>query len=280
MDLNVLAAQHRRTKADLTVAVVSLDKGLACRHHTLVVDDEGWVQKVLPPAADDPGALAVMGVLLFSTDVLSWRLSEDAQRLSSSHHLVRDVLPWMIEAGDRVMAFHYTGHWDAVQTVHDYWQAHMRLAHRDPGLNLQDTAWPIRTRPEVRPPTRVEERARVLHSLLSEGCIIDGTVEYSVLSPGVYVGPGAVVRNSIVMQDTIIEECAQVENAILDRSVLVGAYAQVGEVRRRSPRLEESMPEPLTVVTRDVHMPAHGVIKANRWFYDQLARAHTSVAAS
>ena len=280
IDLNVLTAQHRRSKADLTVAVVAIEESVAQWHPTAVVDHDGWIQTLLAPADDRAGPLAVMGVLLFSRDVLSWRLSEDAQRQSSTHDLVRDVLPGMIEAGDRVMAFQYTGYWEPLRTVHDYWQAHMRLLNGNPGLNLQDTAWPVRTRSEIRPPTHVSARARVLNSLLSEGCIIDGTVEYSVLSPGVQVSSGAVVRNSIVLHDTSIEERALVENAILDTGVIVGSCAQVGQVRHRSPKLGVSVPEPLTVIARDVHMPAREVIRADGWIYDQLARASVRSVSS
>lgn len=274
MDLNVLMAQHRKVQADLTLPVVAVDKENAARHHTVVVDDEGWVRTWLPPEAANPGPLAVMGVLLFSTDVLGDRLSEDAGQPDSTHDLVRDVLPRMVEAGDRVMASPYTGYWNTLQTVHDYWQAHMRLSSEESALNLQDAAWPIYTRAEVRPPMRVSARARVSHSLLSEGCIIEGTVEHSILGPGVYVAPGAVVRNAVIMRDTTVEERAVVENAILDANVIIGSLAQVGQVRRRVPRSGAAAPEPLIVVTGGVHVPAQEKVKAVGPILDGPPRAH------
>jgi len=261
LDLSVLVAQHRKAKADLTIAVAAIKGETASRHHTLTVDYESWVRALIPPGTSGPGPLAVMGVLLFSTDTLSWRLSEDSQQPSSTHDLIRDVIPRMIQEGDRVMAFRHTGYWNGLQTVHDYWRANMDLLGENPDLNLQDAAWPIRTRPEVRPPTRFSRGARVSHSLLSEGCIVDGTVEYSILSPGVFVAPGAVVRNAVVMHDSTIEERAIVENAIVDMQVIIGPQARIGQARRHAPTVSASTPDRLTIVEQRARIPGNEVIR-------------------
>ena len=262
LDLNVLIAQHRRTKADLTIAATTVDAQTATRHPTLAVDHAGRVHDLVPPGADAPGPLAAMGVLLCSADALDLRLREDAQQPNSTHDIIRDLIPRMLRAGDRVMAFHYTGYWSSIQTAHDYWRASMDLLSENPGLNLQDAAWPIRTRPEVRPPTRVSARTRVSHSLVCEGCVVDGTVEYSILSPGVSVAPGAIVRNSIVMHNTAIEERAIVEHAILDMDVIVGPQAHVGKAHRHAPRIRASAPPQLTVVEKGAHIPGQERVSA------------------
>lgn len=259
MDLNAMVARHREAKADLTVAVVAVDKGRE-RYATVVVDDEGHVRRLIPPGDGEPGPLAVMGVLLFSTDALSWRLSEDAQDPSSAHDLIQNVVARMAAAGDRVVAYQHTGYWRNLRTVYDYWAASMDLLSDSPGLNLQDEAWPILTRFEVRPPTRIAIGARVSHSLLSEGCVVEGTVEYSILSPGVYVAPGAVVRNSVLMHNVTVEERAVVENAILDMEVEVGPQARVGHSRRHAPTLNSAPPRLLTVIGKGEHVPAKTVV--------------------
>jgi glucose-1-phosphate adenylyltransferase len=274
VDLSLLTTQHRKTQADLTVAVATVDETEALRHHRVAVDREGQVRAWVPPGDPRPGLLPVMGVLLFSADLLSKWLGEDAQRSRSTHDLIRDVLAGMVPTGARVMAFHHTRYWNALQTVHDYRRAHMRLVSGAPSFNLQDAAWPIRTRPEVRPPMQVLERAKVSHSVLSEGCVIEGTVEHSVLSPGVHVGPGAVVRYAIVMHDTVVEERAVVENAILDADVAVGARARVGQLRRQAPTLNEREPDPLTIVTQGVHIPTQDTLRAIGRGRDQPAHAY------
>jgi len=260
MDLNVMVAQHRKTGADLTIASVAVDGRTTGQHRMLIVDEDGRVQAVIASEAPGPSRAAMMGIMLFNAAVLRKRVIEDAERRDSTHDLVRDLVPWMLSCGDRVMAFQYAGTWSAVHTVFDYWQAHMDLLAEHPTLNLQDAAWPIRTQLETRPPTRLASGARVSHSLLSEGCTVDGIVEYSVLSPGVYVAPGAVVRRSVVMHDATIDERAYVESAILDTEVIVGPQARVGKAYRRAPTSQLSMPEQLTVVEQGTHIPAQEVV--------------------
>jgi len=173
--------------------------------------------------------------MLFSADLLSQRLGEDAQQSNSTHELIGDVIPRMIAAGDRVMAFQHTGYWKSVDTVQDYWQAHMELLSEAPGLNLQDATWPVRARSGTQPPTRISAKARISDSIICDGCSIEGTVEHSVLSPGVYVAPGAVVRHAVVMAGATIEERAVVENAILGVGAVVGSQAHVGRIHRHAP---------------------------------------------
>jgi glucose-1-phosphate adenylyltransferase len=242
--------QHRQKEADLTLAVAASDPGTAQQHHTVAVDERGRVRALFPPGAQERGPLTVMGIWSFSSPALERRLGEDV------HDLLGDLLPRMLAAGDRVLTFAHRGYWNPLHSVRDYWQAHMDLLREGAALNLQDASWPIRTAVENRPPIRISARAKVSHSLLSEGCVVDGTVERAVLSPGVYVAAGAVVRNAVVMRDTIIGQRALVENAVLDANVVVGAHAQVGQLRRRAPTLGPRAPDPLIVVTRGVHVPA------------------------
>lgn len=260
LDLSALVAQHCKNNADLTIAAVSVSSQDAKRHDTLLVDQNGWVQGLHPPGSPEPGSWAVMGVMLFSIDALSWQLSQDQSDPNSAHSLTRDVIPRMIQARDRVLAYQYTDYWSPILSTQDYWRAGMDLLGESSPLNLQDSGWPILTQIENRPPTRIESGARVSHSLLCSGCIIEGTVEYAILSPGVYVGPGAIVRSAIVMHNTTIEECARVENAILDIDVTIGQQAQVGMARRHAPTINTPVSPPITVVEKGAHVNTQAVI--------------------
>jgi glucose-1-phosphate adenylyltransferase len=260
VDLAPLIAQHRKTGAALTIAAVAAsgDGGQGCP--TLAADLDGSVRAVEPPASQAPGSLAAMGAMLFSTDTLIQRLIHDAQGRDSTHDLFSDLIPLMIHSGDRVMVYQHSGYWNRIHSVYDYWQANVDLLHESKGLNLQDTSWPIRTRSEVRPPTRISTGARVSHSLICEGCIVDGTIEYSVLSPGVCVAPGAVVRNTVVMHDASIEERALVQNAIVDKDVIVGPQAQVGRAFRSAPTLNTRSPVELTTLEKGTRIPAQQTV--------------------
>jgi glucose-1-phosphate adenylyltransferase len=127
-----------------------------------------------------------------------------------------------------VFGYEFDGYWQDLGTVAGYWQAHMDLLEEHPGLDLYDNEWLIHTRSEERAPARVGPTASVHRSLISHGCQVWGTVERSVLSPGVRVDPGAVVRDSIVMFDTVIRAGAVVDRAIVDKNVSIGPNAIVG----------------------------------------------------
>ena len=135
----------------------------------------------------------------------------------------------MLEAGARVFGYRYNGYWQDVGTIQSFWEANMRLLDDDPDLDLYDKDWVIHTRSEERAPAKVGPTAQVHKSLISHGCVIAGTVVNSVLSPGVRVDVGAVVRDSIVMFDAVIRSGAVVDRAILDKEVVVGQGAIVGE---------------------------------------------------
>jgi len=135
----------------------------------------------------------------------------------------------MLEAGARVYGYRYNGYWQDVGTIQSYWEANMALLEDTPELDLYDKEWVIHTRSEERAPAKVGPTAQVHRSLISHGCVIDGTVVNSVLSPGVRVDVGAVVRDSIVMFDSVIRSGAVVDRSILDKEVVIGPGAIVGD---------------------------------------------------
>jgi glucose-1-phosphate adenylyltransferase len=139
------------------------------------------------------------------------------------------VIPAMLDGGARVYAYRFSGYWQDVGTIQSYWETNLSLLEDRPELDLYDPEWVIHTKSEERAPAKVGATAQIHRSLISHGCVIDGTVVNSVLSPGVRVDVGAVVRDSIVMFDSVIRAGAVVDRAILDKEVVVGQGAIVGE---------------------------------------------------
>ncbi len=223
MDYLPFLAAHRRHRADVTIAVRQVPIADAPRMGILAMDEHDrvteWQEKPKHPKSD----LASMGVYVFSKKALRLWLSED--RADFGGH----VVPAMIEGGARVFGYRYGGYWQDVGTIQSYWEANMALLEDLPQLDLYDKGWVIHTRSEERPPAKVSSTAQVHRSLISHGCVINGTVVNSVLSPGVRVEMGAVVRDSIVMFDTVIRSGAVVDRSILDKEVLVGQGAIVGD---------------------------------------------------
>jgi glucose-1-phosphate adenylyltransferase len=262
MDYDVLITFHLDHSADLTIATVRAKPGEAHRFGILETDDKykvlGFEEKPTQPR----GTLVSMGIYAFNTDVLHEILTADHTRTGSRHDFGGDIIPQMMGA-HRVYAFPHRGYWVDVGTIQAYWQAHMAMLVGKPRLNLLDREWVIHTRSEERPPVNIRSEATVAHSLITDGCVIEGTVEHSVLSPGVVVRQGAIVRHSIVMTDAVIEENAAVDHAILDKRVRVGAEAQVGWGDDRTTNIPAGLHSGLTVVGKNTPIPSHMRIGRN-----------------
>ena len=222
MDYQPFLTFHRRHRADVTIAVRRVPLADATRMGILAMDDSGriveWQEKPRQPRSD----LASMGVYVFSRRALRRWLEDGRPDFGAN------VIPAMIDGGARVFGYRFDGYWQDVGTVQSYWEANMALLEDQPDLDLSDRRSLIHTRSEERPPARIGASAQVHRSLISHGCVIDGTVVNSILSPGVRVEVGAVVRDSIVMFDTVIRTGAVIDRSILDKEVVVGAGAIVG----------------------------------------------------
>jgi glucose-1-phosphate adenylyltransferase len=148
----------------------------------------------------------------------------------------------------------------------------MDLLLADPPLHLSDRKWVIHTRSEERPPVNIRTGATVSHSLITDGCVIEGRVEYSVLSPGVRVGAGAVVRDSIILTDCRIEPGAIVDRAIVDKNVVVGEGAHIGfgtdyTANRLDP---QGLNTGITLVGKNTRLPAGLRVGRNCVIYSDL----------
>jgi glucose-1-phosphate adenylyltransferase len=223
MDYQPFLAAHRRRRADVTIAVRHVPLSDATRMGVLALDENDrvvdWQEKPKQPKSD----LASMGVYVFSKKALRRWLGDD--RIDFGRH----VIPAMLDAGARVFGYRFQGYWQDVGTIQSYWEANLALLEDRADLDLYEKDWVIHTRSEERAPAKVGSTAQVHRSLISHGCVINGTVVNSVLSPGVRVDVGAVVRDSIVMFDCVVRSGAVVDRSILDKEVVVGQGAIVGD---------------------------------------------------
>jgi glucose-1-phosphate adenylyltransferase len=204
--------------------------------------------------------LASLGIYVFSHRALHRWLGEGRDDFG------RDVIPAMLAGGARVFGYRFDGYWQDVGTVHSYWEAHMELLDDHPQLDLFDRDWVIHTRSEERPPARIGPTASVHRSLVSHGCVIAGTVERSVLSPGVRVDPGAIVRDSVIMFDTVIRAGAVVDRAIIDKQASVGPNAVIGTGNiddTPNHKEPERLNTGITVVGKRAVIPASAMIGRN-----------------
>ncbi len=228
MDYPPMLNYHAEKGADLTIGVMDVPQEETYRFGIMTVNRNMRITEFHEKPKDpDKGTLASMGIYVFNTDVLIERLT-DGEAESPRIDFGKDVIPAMINR-DKVYAYPFEGYWVDVGTVHSYWETNLELT--DPtgsSLNLHDPDWIIHTRSEERPPVKLGPQAQVVNSLISNGCVIRGRVERSVLSPGVYVSPGALVRESVIINDTWIGPGAVVDKAIIDANVVVGAGTYLG----------------------------------------------------
>ena len=167
-----------------------------------------------------------MGVYVFNANVLIERmlaLAPQHEDLDFGKH----VIPSMVES-HRLYTYPFEGYWVDVGTVDAYWSTSMELVSGKSQLDLYDKDWVIHTRSEERAPAKVGPQGQIQQSMVCNGCIVRGQVIRSILSPGVYVSPGAVVRESVIMNDTWIGPGAVVDRCIVDKNVVVGGGALLG----------------------------------------------------
>jgi len=260
MDYQPFVQHHRRKRADVTIAVKRVPIGEAHRFGILALDENDavvdWQEKPRQPKSD----LASLGIYVFSKKALLQWLSDD--RIDFGAH----VIPAMIDGGARVFGYRFDGYWQDVGTIESYWRAHMELLDDHPQLDLYDRDWVVHTRSEERAPARIGPTANVHRSLISHGCQIAGTVERSVLSPGVRVDPGAIVRDSVIMFDTVIRAGAVVDRSIIDKEVSIGPNAVVGTgTDYTTPNRQEPtrLNTGITVVGKQATLPAGARIGRN-----------------
>jgi glucose-1-phosphate adenylyltransferase len=205
-----------------------------------------------------------MGIYVYNKKFLLKQLEEDAQDKNSAHDFGKNIIPRIVDMGG-AYAYPFLGYWVDVGTIQAYWETSMALLEENPMLDLYNPEWVIHTRSEERPPVKCIPPGEIVNSMASNGCVIQGKVIRSVLSPGVCVEKGAVVIDSVIMNDTVIRVGAEVTCCILDKEVEVGANAQLGAGRDDTPNKLEpaNLHTGITIVGKRARIPAGAVIGRN-----------------
>lgn len=246
MDLRPMVEAHLAHRADVTVATLPVPLEAATGFGIVEADDEGrvigWEEKPRSPRpmAADPGkALSSMGNYIFNTELLEDVLVEDARR-STDHDFGRTIIPELYPYA-RVFAYNFLadeipglrpteerGYWRDVGTIEAFWQANMDLLGASPALDLDNPRWPILAAPFEGPSARVIA-GDVTDAILGEGSVIaGGTVRHSILGQGVLIERGAVVEDSVIMDNTIVGSGARIRRAIIDRFNLIAQEQTIG----------------------------------------------------
>lgn len=229
MDYSKMLAFHKEKNADCTIAMLEVPWEEASRFGLMLVDDDGSITAFEEKPAVPSSNKASMGVYIFSWKKLREYLIADEADLNSSNDFGKNLIPAMHEAGERLFAYHFDGYWKDVGTIDSLWEANLDLLRPSVDLDLSDNEWRIYSKSPASPPHFVSATAKVENSMMSEGCCIDGDIDYSVLFADVVVEEGAKVHSSIIMPGTVIKKGAVVQYAIVAENAVIESDAVVGE---------------------------------------------------
>lgn len=229
MDHAKMLKEHKKSKADATIAVIDVAIDEASRFGIMNCNEDGSIYEFEEKPKEPKSTLASMGIYIFNWKKLRKYLTEDEENPNSSNDFGKDIIPAMLAGGEKLQSCRFDGYWKDVGTIESLWEANMDLLSPKSGLNLDDDDWKIYGRNTGAPPHFASVDSCIRHSLVSEGCEIYGDVSESVLFSDVTVARGAQVEYSILMPGAIIEEGAQVRYAIIAEGATIAAGAQVGQ---------------------------------------------------
>lgn len=228
MDYAAMLKAHKDTGADCTIAAINVPLSEASRFGILNVNPDGEIYQFEEKPKAPKSTLASMGIYVFSAKKLFKYLEADDANPNSSKDFGKDVLPAMLNAGEKMYSYRFEGYWKDVGTIASLWEANMDLLGDDPKFDVSDKSWKIHSRNPLAPPEHIGENGVVKNSMIALGCEIDGVVENSILGSNVIVEKGATVKDSVVLANSVIKANANVSYSIIDENVTIGKAAKIG----------------------------------------------------
>ena len=228
MDYSKMLDYHIANNADSTIAVIDVPRSEASRFGIMTCDEEGRIVDFTEKPKEPKSTLASMGIYVFSWEKLRKYPIENENANTGSKDFGKDIIPAMLANDERLFAYEFEGYWKDVGTLDSLWEANMDLLSPNVPLNLYDPNWKVYSRHNNMPPQYIGKNAHVENSMITEGSVVDGTVDFSIISSGVTIEEGASVKYSIVMPGTTIKKNAVVEYAIIGENCVVESDAMIG----------------------------------------------------
>jgi len=265
MDYSDMLEFHKQKEADATIAVLEVSLEEASRFGIMTCDENKKVVNFVEKPKNPESTLASMGIYVFTWAKLKKYLIENENANTGSKDFGKDIIPSMLKNGENLVAYSFDGYWRDVGTLESLWEANMDLINPKIQLDLYDPEWKIYSRNPIMPPQYIGENATVENTLMSEGCYIDGTVDFSVVFEGVTIEKDATVKYSVIMPGATIKSGAVVEYAIIGENSIINSGAVIGA----SPEETENKDEwGISVIGHNVTIEESVVVKPKEMFPD------------
>ena len=228
MNYDKMLEVHKANNADATIAVLEVPWKEASRFGIMNVDATDRIVEFEEKPKEPKSNLASMGIYIFTWKLLREMLVADMVKEDSHHDFGKDIIPTLLNNNGILQAWRFKGYWKDVGTIDSLWEANMDLLNPNIPIDLYDPEWKMYSKNPIMPPQYIGPNAVIENSMVTDGCVVDGTVDFSVIYEGVTIEKGATVTDSIIMPGSVIKSGAVVEYAIVGENCVVGEGAQIG----------------------------------------------------
>ncbi|MEG1888978.1 MAG: sugar phosphate nucleotidyltransferase, partial [Lachnospiraceae bacterium] len=269
MDYSKMLEEHIHNRADATIAVLDIPLSEASRFGIMSCNEEGKITRFQEKPQYPESTLASMGIYIFKWSILREALEEDVNTPGSSNDFGKDIIPKLLADGKRLYTYHFDGYWKDVGTISSYYEANMELLDQNSPLDLFDETFRVFSRTNMMPPQYIGNCAKVEDCLISNGCTILGEVYHSILAPGVYVGEGTVIRDSILLPQCKVMGRASITRTIVGEKAVVEESCVLGTEKG-----EQMHNDGITVVENEHFVPPFSNYEAGQIIEHQGGRTN------
>lgn len=228
MNYDKMLAEHKKNRADATIAVIEVPMKEASRFGIMNTDSNGRIVEFEEKPAEPKSNLASMGIYIFNWKLLREKLLADMANPDSNHDFGKDIIPNLLNDGKNLFAYTFEGYWKDVGTIDSLWEANMDLLDAGNALDLNDSTWKIYTEDTTALPHYIGPNASVNRAFITQGCLVNGDVKNSVLFTGSKVGTNAKVLDTVLMPNVEVGEDAVIHRALIADGVKIGKGAVIG----------------------------------------------------
>ncbi len=259
MDYDKMLQAHKAANADCTIACMEVPFEEASRFGILNTNPDGTIYEFEEKPAKPKSNLASMGIYIFTASKLFKYLEEDDKDPKSEKDFGKNILPNMLNKGERMYSYRFEGYWKDVGTISSLWEANMDLLGVVPNFELSDREHEIHSRSPLAPPAFVE--GEIVNSIVATGCEAEGRIVNSVIGTDCVIEKGAEVCDSVLMGNITVRAGAKINYAIIDEDVTIGEKAIVGAPIAEAKKVTGKT-NGITVLGRGINVKKNGKISA------------------